>query len=520
MTEPESSYLPCPYCNEQIMTEARVCPHCRASVLFDVHIEVSLSDGRTQYHISRELERLDGVSTEFLVIKQRLQSAPGPIITGVTRATAERCVATLQGHALKTGPLHLMAPSSASRPHAGGSRPAGAGPQVLFRHPVLLIAAGASVVVTLALLVLLLQRTLSIEEEISPLSQRQLVEIVEISAVEIRCNDQLGAGFFVEPNLVVSNAHVVCGDDEELQIALCNGKVLQGRVERRDAWLDLALVRTSAAVGTPIPLGDATRLHRGDPVLVMGNPHGLDFTLAKGMISHPSRPIRGVSYLQIDATIHPGNSGGPILDTNGLAVGIVTMMVGDSSSIGLALPVNYLVSGRNALLDSAEIELDITAWSAYLREANKADREEVARFKAEMQKPMVLRASILPPGRLIAVIGLASASKPTYGQLLSFDLSKDGARLCAPSGIVEDWQKVSMQPGELDSRYLLWLEKHSLARDMYVTAVHLRMMGCPGPETVVGATLALEGSELDRAVVRYGTSGLLHSRRSFDEIIN
>jgi serine protease Do len=366
------------------------------------------------------------------------------------------------------------------------------------------------VVVVLAILALLLHRAPSSEREPVALSQRQLVELVESSAVEIRCNEQLGAGFFVEPSLVVTNSHVVCGNDQDLQVTLCNGKVLDGWVEQRDDWLDLALVRTSAAAGTSLPLGDATRLQRGDPVLVMGNPHGLDFTLSRGMISHPSRPIRGVSYLQLDAAIHPGNSGGPILDTNGQAVGIVTMMVGESSSIGLALPVNYLVAGKNALLDSAETEIDINAWSAHLREASKADREEVARFRAEMDKPMVVRASILPPGKLIVVIGLASASIPRNGQLLSFDLSKDGAQLCSPTGIVEGWQKISRQSaGELDSRYLMWLDKHNLARDMYLAGVPLRMMGCPGPDSVIGATLALTGSADGRAIVRNGASGLL-----------
>jgi serine protease Do len=423
---------------------------------------------------------------------------------------AERCITQLQRYDLPLGAPALSASTTVPR-DAPGSGKVAAALQGLPRLA-LLIAAGISLVG----IVLVFWLRSRVPDEAAPSqSQRHVVQAVEQAAVEIRCGESLGAGFLVEPDLVVTNAHVLCSDDEQLRVTLLNGSRLHARVEQRDDWLDVALLRTSSAGGTPLPLGDATALQRGDPVLVMGNPRGLGFTLSQGIISHPSRAIMGISYLQIDATIHPGNSGGPLLDTNGRAIGIMTMMVGESSSIGLALPVNYLVAGNKALLATSGVEIDIAAWSACLRQAFKVDQEDVASFRSEMQKPAILAAALVPPGALVALVGRKADSNPVSRELLSFTLSRDGSQLCTPDGVVENWHQVPELEPEVGSRFLMWLERNSLVQEMYSAVVPLRMIGCPAPERIIGSQLTLEGgvSHANTVTVAPGQRSLFGSAR-------
>ena len=94
-------------------------------------------------------------------------------------------------------------------------------------------------------------------------------------------------------------------------------------VTHQDPERDIAVLQVFGAGASALPMGDATTLVRGDVVYAMGTPAGLDFTFSEGIVSHPERHRRGLPYLQIDAGIAPGSSGGPVLDQFGNAVGMV-----------------------------------------------------------------------------------------------------------------------------------------------------------------------------------------------------
>lgn len=127
-----------------------------------------------------------------------------------------------------------------------------------------------------------------------------------------------GTGFFVEPNLVMTNFHVIEGSNLA-EVRFANGKETLGKVVKTDVGLDLALIRVQET-GQPLAFYNGA-LRQGDSVDVLGHPKQMAFTLTRGIVSAIRRGenpgARGgapVTYVQTDASINPGNSGGPVID--------------------------------------------------------------------------------------------------------------------------------------------------------------------------------------------------------------
>src|SRR6185503_6369190 len=85
-----------------------------------------------------------------------------------------------------------------------------------------------------------------------------------------------------------------------------------------------------------LPLGDVEDVALGDRVMMIGSPMGLEFTVHEGLVSHLGRVAQGVAFIQLDAKVNPGNSGGPIIDEQGRVVGVVTLKQAQAEGIGLA----------------------------------------------------------------------------------------------------------------------------------------------------------------------------------------
>lgn len=181
------------------------------------------------------------------------------------------------------------------------------------------------------------------------------------ATVALRCGPRIGAGFFVASNEVVTNLHVSGQGGDPIEVQLREGQTASAWVERSSERLDVALLRVSGltAPPLPLPLGDATSLGPGSPVLAAGSPVGLDFTVTQAILSHAERTILGVVYLQFDGSVNPGNSGGPLVDDAGRAIGIVSMKAHGASGISLALPVNYLVAGTEVRMKDHGITADV-----------------------------------------------------------------------------------------------------------------------------------------------------------------
>src|SRR5207253_3024183 len=103
----------------------------------------------------------------------------------------------------------------------------------------------------------------------------------------------------------------------------------------------LAIVQINAKKLVPLPVGDSGKLKNGQPIVALGHPRGLEYSVVAGVLSG-KRDIDGVSMLQIAIPIEQGNSGGPVLDMQGRVVGIVSMKSLVTSNLGFAVPVSAL----------------------------------------------------------------------------------------------------------------------------------------------------------------------------------
>jgi serine protease Do len=157
----------------------------------------------------------------------------------------------------------------------------------------------------------------------------------------------LGSGFFIdEDGYIVTNNHVIENADD-ISVVLADGSRLDAELVGRDPKTDLALIKVSAEQPFPaLHFGNSDQARVGDWVLAIGNPFGLGGTATAGIISARGRDIRSGpydDYLQIDAPINAGNSGGPIVNADGDVIGVNTAIYspnGGNVGIGFAIPAS------------------------------------------------------------------------------------------------------------------------------------------------------------------------------------
>lgn len=156
-----------------------------------------------------------------------------------------------------------------------------------------------------------------------------------------------GSGFVIDPSgLIVTNNHVI-EDAEEIQVTFQNDLVLDAKVIGRDEKTDLALLKVESDKPLPyVKWGNSDIVRVGDWVLAIGNPFGLGGTVTSGIVSARARVLGTGPYddfIQTDASINKGNSGGPMFNTNGEVIGINTAIYspsGGNVGIGFAIPSN------------------------------------------------------------------------------------------------------------------------------------------------------------------------------------
>ena len=164
-----------------------------------------------------------------------------------------------------------------------------------------------------------------------------------------------GSGFIVRRDgMVLTNAHVV-GNASIVRVGLADGREIEGRVLSRDAALDVAVVRVPVTNLPVATLGNSDELQVGQLAVAIGNPLGLERTVTTGVISALNRSARelgGESFLQTDAAISPGNSGGPLVDSQGRVVGINSAILAGQgvAGLGFAIPINVAMEMANQVL--------------------------------------------------------------------------------------------------------------------------------------------------------------------------
>ena len=190
---------------------------------------------------------------------------------------------------------------------------------------------------------------LSITTGASALTTEQLAEKALAATVFLEMKDStgmtlsFGSGFFVKPNQIATNFHVIEGAAQGT--AKLVGKYTRYQIEgivATDRKNDLAVLNVTASGVTPLSLGDSDTVNIGAKVYVAGNPKGLEGTFSDGLISR--RESYPKKRLQMTAPISPGSSGGPVLNSKGEVIGISVAVhrALDAQNLNFAIPSNYL----------------------------------------------------------------------------------------------------------------------------------------------------------------------------------
>ena len=196
----------------------------------------------------------------------------------------------------------------------------------------------------------------------------------------------VGSGFVIsKQGYIVTNAHVV-SETSQNQLGAGSGtsqqaskvtvtfkgtgsqnKTVPGKIVGVDTQSDVAVIKVdpSGLTLNPLPLGNSDSAAVGEPVVAIGNPLQLDFTLTSGIVSAIHRDLQAPSGgtifngIQTDAAINPGNSGGPLIDANGRVIGInesIASTTGGSQGLGFAVPINTAKSSFDQLVKTGHVE--------------------------------------------------------------------------------------------------------------------------------------------------------------------
>ena len=182
--------------------------------------------------------------------------------------------------------------------------------------------------------------------------------------VEQRPFQSNGSGVIVDParGLVLTNFHVI-EKAKEIKVVLQDGREFDGKLLGKDAAIDVAALMIEADKTTTIPIGDSSKVRVGDFIVALGNPFGLDATATLGMVSSLRRTTVGYrnfeSYIQHDAAVNSGNSGGALVNMRGQLIGINTAILspsGGNIGLGFAIPIKMALQVMEQLVKYGHVK--------------------------------------------------------------------------------------------------------------------------------------------------------------------
>lgn len=242
-----------------------------------------------------------------------------------------------------------------------------------------------------------------------------------------------GSGFLITPDgYLLTNFHVVHGAGE-LQVGCEDGTLLPGTVVGSDAHTDLALVRAGGGGALPhLQLGASAQVRPGQVAIAIGNPLGLGHTVTTGVISAVGRSLRAPSgrqienVIQTDASLNPGNSGGPLLDTQARVIGVNTAIVAGAQSLCFAVPSDTAQWVVTELLRHGAVR---RAWLGLGAHTVPLARRVARHFGLEQESAILVdqvvaggpaeRAGVRDGDRIVAVDGTAVGEVEQLHRLLS-----------------------------------------------------------------------------------------------------
>lgn len=177
-----------------------------------------------------------------------------------------------------------------------------------------------------------------------------IIDNVIKGVVTIRTDVGQGTGFLItNDGYLVTNAHVLVGG-RTIKTFTYNQESTTAEFVGYNRELDIALLKIKGTY-EKLELDDSSNIQLGEKVIAIGNPLGLQFSVSQGIVSAIHRPgPNGIeAYIQTDAALNPGNSGGPLINKNGKVIGINNFKVGGSESLGFALESNHIKNSVNEI---------------------------------------------------------------------------------------------------------------------------------------------------------------------------
>lgn len=175
------------------------------------------------------------------------------------------------------------------------------------------------------------------------MSAEEMIRCAKPSVVHLQDDGGAGTGFFISTQgHILSCHHVAAGD--LLRVRSAHGDWTEARVLARDPVHDLAIFQCAVSGVSPLIFSDPTAIAEGQTVFALGHPLGLDFTVSRGVVSSVNRIVNGVSFLQTDVSLNPGNSGGPIVNDKGEVVGVADWIFSEGRGLGFAVAVRHVLA--------------------------------------------------------------------------------------------------------------------------------------------------------------------------------
>ena len=226
---------------------------------------------------------------------------------------------------------------------------------------------------------------------------------------KIHQNSSIGSGIIMnKEGYILTNAHVV-QDAQNIGVTLNSGIQLKAKLIGLDADTDLAVIRIKLKNPPTIPIGDSSKLKIGDIVLAIGNPYNFGQTVTQGIISATGkkRKRRGISFfddfIQTDADINQGHSGGALVNIFGELIGINSAIVsrsGGSEGIGLATPINQALSIMNEIIKNGKV---MRGWLGI--EVEKITQTKGVLITATIRGDPADKAGIIPGDIVLSING-------------------------------------------------------------------------------------------------------------------
>jgi S1-C subfamily serine protease len=260
-----------------------------------------------------------------------------------------------------------------------------------------------------------------------------------------------GSGFVLTPDgFVVTNSHVV-GGAPELRVTLADGSVWPARLAGDDPGSDLAVLRVEAPPLQPVRRGDSRALRVGQLVVAIGSPYGFRSTVTAGVVSALGRSLRTRAgrlvdgVIQTDAALNPGNSGGPLVDHRGAAVGVNTAAMLPGQGLSFAIPLATAERVLGQLIRSGRVSRAVLGIAADTAPVPRSTArllglaaDQAVRVRDVQPDGAAEQAGVRPGDLIVALGGEAVADaddlqralgEPSIGRELALDVLRGSERL-------------------------------------------------------------------------------------------